>query len=251
MSMVFKSKKTQKVSIRVSLFKFLTIYLLFISVIRSWKTHESSVTAQPPQDFIKINKLSVKMGATGHISNKDFRKNVDIRKKMKQGGKQKNLVLPEEDFAYGLANPPHEDIADLIYNTYGNRAEEMIKKDYEDFIAEKSKIYRRPKVVPRFISPKVEEMKKKEEERKANMLDAPIEEENVDEQNKEPEKPLYKLKMFQNVGSKVTEGIKKFKTYKPFKVKHNIEEENNGINKIINDVQEDVKQREQVEQPNN
>jgi len=249
--MVFKSKKTQKVSIRVSLFKFLTIYLLFISVIRSWKTHESSVTAQPPQDFIKINKLSVKMGATGHISNKDFRKNVDIRKKMKQGGKQKNLVLPEEDFAYGLANPPHEDIADIIYNTYGNRAEEMIKKDYEDFIAEKSKIFRRPKVVPRFISPKVEEMKKKEEERKANMLDAPIEEENVDELNKEPEKPLYKLKMFQNVGSKVTEGIKKFKTYKPFKVKHNIEEENNGINKIINDVQEDVKQREQVEQPNN
>ena len=238
-------------SIRVSLFKFLTIYLLFISVIRSWKTHESSVTAQPPQDFIKINKLSVKMGATGHISNKDFRKNVDIRKKMKQGGKQKNLVLPEEDFAYGLANPPHEDIADLIYNTYGNRAEEMIKKDYEDFIAEKSKIFRRPKVVPRFISPKVEEMKKKEEERKANMLDGPIEEENFDEQNKEPEKPLYKLKMFQNVGSKVTEGIKKFKTYKPFKIKHNIEEENNGINKIINDVQEDVKQREQVEQPNN
>jgi len=249
--MVFKSKKTQKVSIRVSLFKFLTIYLLFISVIRSWKTHESSVTAQPPQDFIKINKLSVKMGATGHTSNKDFRKNVDIRKKMKQGGKQKNLVLPEEDFAYGLANPPHEDIADLIYNTYGNRAEEMIKKDYEDFIAEKSKIFRRPKVVPRFISPKVEEMKKKEEERKANMLDGPIEEENFDEQNKEPEKPLYKLKMFQNVGSKVTEGIKKFKTYKPFKIKHNIEEENNGINKIINDVQEDVKQREQVEQPNN
>jgi hypothetical protein len=191
------------------------------------------------------------MGATGHTSNKDFRKNVDIRKKMKQGGKQKNLVLPEEDFAYGLANPPHEDIADLIYNTYGNRAEEMIKKDYEDFIAEKSKIFRRPKVVPRFISPKVEEMKKKEEERKANMLDGPIEEENFDEQNKEPEKPLYKLKMFQNVGSKVTEGIKKFKTYKPFKIKHNIEEENNGINKIINDVQEDVKQREQVEQPNN
>jgi hypothetical protein len=107
------------------------------------------------------------MGATGHTSNKDFRKNVDIRKKMKQGGKQKNLVLPEEDFAYGLANPPHEDIADLIYNTYGNRAEEMIKKDYEDFIAEKSKIFRRPKVVPRFISPKVEEMKKKRRGKKS------------------------------------------------------------------------------------
>ncbi len=191
------------------------------------------------------------MGATGHTSNKDFRRNVDIRKKMKHGDIKKNLVLPEEDFAYGLPNPPHENIADLIYNTYGNRAEELIKKDYEEFIAEKSKIYRRPKVIPRFISPKVEEMKKKEEERKANMLDAPLEEENVEEENKEPEKPLYKLKMFQNVGSKVAEGIKKFKTYKPFKIKQSIEEENNGINKIINDVQEDVKQREEVEQPAN
>ena len=45
---------------------------------------------------------------------------------------------------------------------------------------------------------------------KANMLDELFEEE-----KKEPEKPLYKLKMFQNVGSKVAEGLKKFKTYKP------------------------------------
>ena len=172
------------------------------------------------------------MGATGHTSNKDFRKNVDIRKKMKQGVLQKNIELTPEDFAYGLPSPPHEDIADIIYNTYGNRAEDTIKKEYEAFIAEKSKIYRRPKVVPRFISPKVEEMKKKEEERKANLLHAPIEEENLEE-NKEPEKPLYKLKMFLNVGSKVAEGIKKFKTYKPYKIKEHHEEESDTINKII------------------
>jgi len=216
---------------------------------RSWKTHESSVTAQPPQDFIKINKLSVKIGATGHTTNKEFRKTVDIRKKMKQGAIQKNIVLPDHDFAYGLPYPPRENIADLIYNTYGNRAEDQIKKEYEEFIAEKSKVYRRPKVVPRFISPKVEEMKKKEEERKANSLDAPIEEEKLEEENKEPEKPLYKLKMFQNVGSKVAEGIKKFKTYKPYRLKTDVEEENNRMNQIINDVQEDVKQKEAIEQP--
>ena len=168
---------------------------------------------------------------------------------MKVGGINKNIILPDDQFAYGLPNPPHENIADLIYNTYGNKAEEQIKKDYEAFIAEKSKVYRRPKVVPRFISPKVEEMRKKEEERKANSLDAPIEEENLEEENKEPEKPLYKLKMFLNVGSKVAEGIKKFKTYKPFNVKKSVEEENDGINKVIKDVQEDVKQKEQVEQP--
>ena len=192
------------------------------------------------------------MGATGHTSNKDFRKNVDIRRKMKQGGIKKNIVLPDEDFAYGLPSPPHEDIADVIYNTYGNRAQDQIKKEYEAYIAEKSKVYRRPKVVPRFINPKVEEMKKKEEERKANTLDAPLEEINPeDEKNEEPEKPLYKLKMFQNVGSKVTEGIKKFKTYKPFKIKTHVEEENAAINKIINDVQEEVKQKKEVEQPAN
>ena len=190
------------------------------------------------------------MGATGHTSNKDFRKNVDIRKKMKQGVLQKSIELPPEDFAYGLPSPPHEDIADIIYNTYGNKAEDTIKKEYEAFIAEKSKIYRRPKVVPRFISPKVEEMKKKEEERKANSLDAPIGEENLEEEEKkEPEKPLYKLKMFLNVGSKVAEGIKKFKTYKPYKIKTHVEEENAAINKIITDVQEDVKQKEEIEQP--
>ena len=94
------------------------------------------------------------MGATGHTTNKEFRKTVDIRKKMKQGAIQKNIVLPDEDFAYGLPYPPRENIADLIYNTYGNRAEDQIKKEYEEFIAEKSKVYRRPKVVPRFISPK-------------------------------------------------------------------------------------------------
>ena len=190
------------------------------------------------------------MGSTGHTSNKDFRKNVDIRKKKKQGGKQTNIVLPDEDFVYGMPNPPHEDIADLIYNTYGNKAEESIRQEYENYIAKKSKVFRRPKVVPRFINPKVEEMKKKEEERKANSLDAPIEEENLEEK-KEPEKPLYKLKMFLNVGSKVAEGIKKFKTYKPYKIKEHHEEESDAINKIINDVKEEVKEKEQIEQPNN
>ena len=115
-----------------------------------------------------------------------------------------------------MPSPKHEDIADIIYNTYGNKAEEDLKKSYEAFISEKSKVYHRPKVVPRFISPKVELMKKKEEERKANNLDLPL----IEEENKEPEKPLYKLKMFQNVGSRVAEEIKKFRTYKPFIAKH-------------------------------
>ena len=43
------------------------------------------------------------------------------------------------------------------------------------------------------------------------------------------EKPMYKLKMFQDVGSKVTEGIKPFKT------------EGNGVNDIVNKVKGKIK----------
>ena len=104
-------------------------------------------------------------------------------------------------------------------------------------------------------------MRKKEEERKANDLNyVPEEDEKKDEKNdeknedeeesseKKDEKPLYKLKMFQNVGSKVAEGIKKFKTFKQYKIKKP-ENENNGLDNIINKVQDEIKQQEQIEQP--
>ncbi len=64
-----------------------------------------STTAQPPQNFTTINKYTVKMGDTGHISNKEFRKNIDIRKKVKVGAINKNIILPDDEFEYGLQNP--------------------------------------------------------------------------------------------------------------------------------------------------
>ena len=76
-----------------------------------------------------------------------------------------------------------------------------------------------------------------------------------EEEKKEPEKPLYKLKMFQNVGSKVTEDIKKFKTYKPFgkkeKKENKEENEKTGIEKVIEDVKKDVEKKEEAENINN
>ena len=207
-----------------------------------------------PKDFTQINKSLIKKSTIGeNIQDKELRKQLDgIRKKVKKGQKHPKIDLPSKERIYGLASPKHEDIADLIYNTYGNKAEEDLKKNYEAFIAEKSKVYHRPKVVPRFINPKVEELKKKEEEKKANALDFLFEEE-----KKEPEKPLYKLKMFQNVGSKVTEGLKKFKTYKSShncakeKKEQKIEKEEEGINKVIEDVKKDVEKKEEIEQIGN
>ena len=63
--------------------------------------------------------------------------------------------------------------------------------------------------------------------------------------------------MFQNVGSKVTEGLKKFKTYKPShncakeKKEQKIEKEEEGINKVIEDVKKDVEKKEEIEQIGN
>ena len=204
------------------------------------------------------------MHANDFATSKEFRKNIDIRQKVNHGGKAKKIILPDENFVYGYSTKSPETFKDVINYTYANRAEELIKKDYEQFINEKTKVRSKPpKVIPRFISPKVEEMKKKEEERKANSLDyVPNEEENKKKENKKDEneeeeteeqkeqKPLYKLKMFQNVGSRVAESIKQFKTFKQYRLKKPVED-NNGIDKIINKVQNEIKQQERIEQPMN
>ena len=79
--------------------------------------------------------------------------------------------------------------------------------------------------------------RKKEEEKKSNLLS----DINIYEKKEKP--MLYKLKMFQNVGSKVTESIKKFKTFKPIMFN-----KNKNINKsIINEVQNDIKKKEQID----
>ena len=69
------------------------INFIFI-VIRSWKVHHPSRTAQPPQDFITINKLAIKMNATNFGTNKDFRKTVDIRQKVRHGKIERKIYLP-------------------------------------------------------------------------------------------------------------------------------------------------------------
>ena len=195
----------------------------------------------PPQDFIRINKLAIKMHAANYKAIKDFRKSLDIKQKKKKGSKNIKIILPPDDFVYGLPNRPPTPIKGVINNEYGNKAEVIIKNEYRKFIKNKSqKNIRPPKVIPRFINPLVEEMKKKEEERKKNSLDANLDDEELF--GKKDEKPLYKLKMFQNVGSKIAESIKQFKTYHPYKKREKLND--NGINNVINKVQEEIKQKE-------
>jgi hypothetical protein len=193
------------------------------------------------------------MNATNFGTNKDFRKTVDIRQKMRHGKIERKIYLPPEDFAYGLPNRPPTPFKDVIYNAYGNRAEDVIRNEYDCYIRERSvKSKRPPKVIPRYINPKVEELKRREMEKKAGSLngydplDVPLD---MLQQTRKNEKPLYKLKMFQDVGSKVAEEIKLFKTYHPYKKKKKADD---GVDYLINKVQGEIQQnqKDQLLEPN-
>jgi hypothetical protein len=217
--------------------------LILYIVIRSWKIHQPSRTAQPPQDFITINKLAIKMNATNFGTNKDFRKTVDIRQKMRHGKIEKKIYLPPEDFAYGLPNRPPTPFKDVIYNAYGNRAEDVIRNEYDCYIRERSvKNKRPPKVIPRYINPKVEELKRREMEKKAGSLEGygPMDYDQM-QMTQKNDKPLYKLKMFQDVGSKVAEEVKLFKTYHAYKKRKKVDD---GVDHLINKVQGEIQQNQ-------
>ena len=142
------------------------------------------------------------MNATNFGTNKDFRKTVDIRQKVRKGKIERKIYLPPEDFSYGLPNRPPTPFKDVIYNAYGNRAEDIIRNEYDNYIRERSiKNMKPPEVIVRYKNPKAEEFKMRELEKKG--LTTGFE-------KKENEKPLYKLKMFQDVGSKVAEEVKLF-----------------------------------------
>jgi hypothetical protein len=218
------------------------------TIIRSWKVHHPSRTAQPPQDFITINKLAIKMNATNFGTNKDFRKTVDIRKKVRHGKIERKIYLPPEEFAYGLPNRPPTPFKDVIYNAYGNRAEDIIRNEYGNYIRERSvKNMRPPEVITRYINPKAEEYKLRDLEKKNGGLTTY----NAFDQDQEKnEKPLYKLKMFQDVGSKVAEEVKLFKTYHPYRKKKKVDD---GVDYLINKVQGEIEQnnKQKLDEPMN
>ena len=230
----------------IKFYKKYSLYFINI-VIRSWKVHRPSRTAQPPQDFITINKLAIKMNATNFNTNKDFRKNIDIRQKVRHGKIEKKIYLPPEEFAYGLPNRPPTPFKDVIYNAYGNRAEDIIRNEYDNYIRERSmKNSRPPEIVTRYINPKAEEYRKRDLEKKAGSLTGypGFENEENNPYSTKNEKPLYKLKMFQDVGSKVAEEVKLFKTYHPYKKKKKVDD---GVDYLINKVQGEIEQNNKNE----
>ena len=172
------------------------------------------------------------MNATNFYSSKDYRSMIDIRKKPIEGKLNREIKLPPDDFAYGIQNRPSTPIKLVVNNDFGNKAEFLIKKEYNKFIKERSKILKGPpKIICRYINPKVFELREKEEEERKEKE----REKNFDDsfnENVEKEPPLWKMRMFRDVGSKVAEDVKKFKTYKPWK------KDEFGLDKVIKNVQQ-------------
>ena len=184
------------------------------------------------------------MNATNFYTSKDYRSMIDIRRKPIEGKLNREIKLPPDDFAYGIQNRPSTPIKQVVNNDFGNKAEFLIKKEYNKFIKEKSKICKGPpKIICRYINPKVFEMRQKEEEERKEKE----RETNFDDsfnENVEKEPPLWKMKMFRDVGSKVAEDVKKFKTYKPWK------KDEFGLDKMIKNVQEEIMQNEHKKNEN-
>ena len=184
------------------------------------------------------------MNATNFYTSKDYRSMIDIRRKPIEGKLNREIKLPPDDFAYGIQNRPSTPIKQVVNNDFGNKAEFLIKKEYNKFIKERSKILKGPpKIICRYINPKVFELREKEEEERKEKE----REKNFDDsfnENVEKEPPLWKMKMFRDVGSKVAEDVKKFKTYKPWK------KDEFGLDKMIKNVQEEIKKNEQKKNEN-
>ncbi len=52
-----------------------------------------------------------------------FRREVDVREKLREGRQGVELVLPAEDFRYGKANKPSTPMYDVMGFEYANRAD--------------------------------------------------------------------------------------------------------------------------------
>ena len=89
-----------------------------------------------------------------------------------------------------------------MYNVFGNEAEVQIRKSYDSYFEDMSKVRKlKIKTTPHY----------------RHLLEV-----RKNSKNQEVKQP-YKMKMFMNVGSKVMEGLTNFKTYKHQKSEKKLE----------------------------
>jgi hypothetical protein len=136
------------------------------------------------------------------------------------GTTAKKLILPRQDFAYGLANKPSTPIKNVINFSYGNEAAQGMKRSYSQILFESSQ---KEKLIPKLTKhfEKCIELKKIKRNESLNM------------------KPLFKIKKYLNVTSKVKQNLKVFKTF-------NTNKHEDQIDKLICRVEKEINQLDQM-----
>jgi len=105
----------------------------------SWQTHTPTRTSIPKKDFKNLNKLSINSGLSSSKHFRDFTQiNDGVRVVPKTGTKAVQIVLPEEEFRYGINNRPSTPMNQVMSNNYGNNAAAFTEDIYHGRIAESS-----------------------------------------------------------------------------------------------------------------
>jgi len=153
----------------------------------SWQIHTPTGKAVPKKDFKSLNKISVN---NGFSSSKHFRDmaqiNDGVRIIPKAGTKVIPIVLPEEEFRFGICNRPSTPMNNVMSNNYGNNAAAVSEDIYYNRAAESNQ--------PRSIRPKSTKTVQLGLETTAKKLD---EMENYGSNN------LFKMKKFDGAQRKV------------------------------------------------
>ena len=112
--------------------------------------------------------------------------NMDIRIKEKKGNNEMKIKLPENNFAYGISTQQSIPISKIIKNEFGNFEEKKSINKYLTWASEKSKV-----------------KKLKSKNTTANILRMQRNKENYKEKYIVESKPLFKMKRFCDVESKI------------------------------------------------
>lgn len=145
---------------------------------------------------------------------------------MSKGCFERKIYLPAENFIYGQRNRTPTPIKQIVNYDYARKAENEILNEYDDFMRNKTKLV-------------------KYEPKTTNHHDKMMLSRKTIQ--KKEEKPLYKMRMFSDVGSKVVVGIKNFKTFDDKNLNSKTEGNNNNtedaqIDNMIEKIENELKE---------
>ena len=94
-------------------------------VTMSWQFHNQTRSKRARKDFRSLNKQCISNALHTSQQFYKYRKQADARLKVSQGKTQLEILLPEEQFRYGIRNRPSTPIERVVSNDY--QREKLVK----------------------------------------------------------------------------------------------------------------------------